>query len=168
MNRFKFHAFLEEFSFLKELVGDTDPVEIDGISVKRMDGNLFFRIPQYEGATGSLVGIDNGDAVHFILKDGGILEKVVKTAGFCRHNEAHTDDEDWSGETILEAIEKHDISDSLAYIVWEEYGYEIRNHYSEGGLRFSIYKPPKGKRVQDYLEEARKKAIQEVKAESNF
>lgn len=168
MNRFKFEAFLKEFPFLKELVGDTDPTKIDGISVKRMDENLFSRTPFYEGATGSLVGIAQGEQVHFVLTDSILMKDAVKNGGACTHNEAYQDDESWKGETILEAIEKHNLGEKLAYIVWEKYGYEIQDHYSVGGLNFTIHKPPKGKTVLEYLEAARKKAIEEIKAGSDF
>ena len=168
MNRFKFDALLKEFPFLKELVKDKDPVEIDGIWVKRMDKSLFARVPQYEGATGSLVGIGNGEAVHFILQDGTVMQNAVKDEGVCTHNEAHQDNESWNGETVLEAVERHNVGEKIAYIVWEDYGYDIRDCYSVGGLDFTIYKPPKGKKVLDYLEAARKKAAEKVKAESNF
>jgi len=168
VNKFKFDAFLKEFPFLKELVKDKDPVEIDGIWVKRMDENLFNRTPSYEGATGSLVGINQGEQVHFVLLDGTLLKNAVKDEGSCTHNEAYQDDESWEGETILQAIEKHNLGEKVAYIVWENYGYEIQDHYSTGGLNLTIHKPPKEKKVWDYLEVARKKAIEQVKAESDF
>ena len=177
MNRFRLQVFLKEFPFLKDLVNKGE--EVDSIQVKRMDKNLFGIRPTYHGATGSLVGIDEGEIVHFLVKSQGItmgirgellemLRDCVRNSGYVTHNEAYRDNESWDGETILEAIDRLDCAENLRIIILEEYGDNIRDHYSIGGLRFTIYKPAKGVSVKQLLVETKSKAQEEVQAESNF
>jgi len=168
MNRFKFEAFLQEFPFLKEIIGKKDANQIDRISVSRFDKDLLEKTPHYEGATGSLVGINEGQEIYFVLTNGGIIMNAVRNEGSCIHNEAYQDNESWDGETVLEAIDRHNVGDRLAYIVWENYGYEIRDHYSEGGLDFTVYKPAKGISIQQIIEEKKASASEQVKAEAEF
>jgi len=168
MNRFKLDAIREEFSCVAYLTMDKEATDVDSVEVKRVDANLLNTTPSYSGATGSMVGIDEGEKFHFVLEDGTVLEDAVKNEGSCHHNEAHWDNESWTGETVLEAIEKHGVGDTIVLIVQERYGHEIQDHYSIGGLDFIVYKAPKGKTIADYLEEARVKAMETVKAEVNF
>lgn len=165
MNRFMAEAFVEKYSFLKELFNNRDAVDIDSVKIERIDEDLLSRVPSYSGATGSLVGIDDSEAVHFVLADGTVIKNAVKSAGSCIHNEAHSDDESWGGETILEAIEGRDMGDAVAYIVRECSGYVIRDHYSVGGYSIVIYKPSEGKSIADYLAEAQQRAKEDVATE---
>lgn len=169
MNRFKFLAMVEEFPFLDEVLGEqSDYQNCDGIVVKRATKELVGTIPQYQGATGSLVGIDDGERFSFVLKDNSVIQNAVQDSGNVTHNEAHTDNEYWGGETILEAIDRHHVSTMLTHIVLVEYGYNVRDHYSLPNYRITIFKPAKDFSWADLIEEAKEKFKVEVLAEANF
>ena len=170
ISKMKFDAYVEQFPVLAEVFAElrVKAEDCDRIEVARADANLMSHTPQYSGATGSLVGVDDGESIAFVLEDGSIIRDAVKTAGYCRHNEAHTDDESWSGETVLDAIYRHSVADTLTLIVSVRYGYNIRDHYSERDWQAAVYKAPKGFTYRDVVDEARAKALAEVRAEAEF
>lgn len=171
MNRFKLQAYVSEFPFLSEIneeIRDGKHRDVEFIRIAKVDTNLLNKTPEYEGATGSMVDISTGEHIHFVLSTGEVLRNAVKTSGQVTHNEAHSDDEWWDGESVLEAIDRQGIADKLSYIVVEAYGYDIRDHYSEGGLNFVIYKSPKGDTIARATEEEKAKALSMVQAEANF
>ena len=185
MNRMKFNACLKEFPFLKELVDQQrDPINCDGIKVARISQDLISQTPHYEGATGSLVGIDNGERFDFVLRNGQIIKDAVRASGDVVHNEAHTENENYDGETILEAIDRAGVVDTLEYIIKMEYGYNIRDHHSQGNYRMTVYKEAKvlvwlklqNDRVQrgqsfslaEAIAAANEEALSQVKAEATF
>lgn len=167
MNRFKFQAFYEEFPFLTEC-NQKGPHHCDGIEIKRATLTLMSYVPAYSGATGSLVSIDYGERFDFILSDGSVIIDAVKDGGHCRHNEAHTDDESWSGETILEAIDRHKVANTLSFIVKTEYGYRIRDHRSGPEYGIAIFKPSREFTWGKLTKDAKQKALTEVQAEAKF
>lgn len=171
MNRFKVEGYVKEFPFLKEIskkIKGEEYTDIDFIKIARIDENLLNKVPYYSGATGSCVGIDEGEGIYFVLSDGKIISNAVKQSGDITHNEAHADNEYWEGETILEAIYRHNITDNLKYIIVKHYGYIIRNHYTEGGLSFIIYKIGKNEMIQDFINTIKEKEFAKIQAEANF
>lgn len=174
MNKFKFDAMVEEFPFLSQVLKhdrgnnqQRDHLDCDGISIKRTTRELMEHTPSYQGATGSLVGINDGERFDFVLDDG-IIRNAVHDSGYVTHNEAHQDDEQWNGETVLEAIVKHGVADKLAYIVRLDYGYNVQDHYSQRNYQVVIFKPAKDFTWQELVDEAKAKALAEVQAEANF
>jgi hypothetical protein len=167
MNRFKFNAFVEEFPFLSELIPDS-PIDCDSIKIKRATKELMGHKPYYRGATGSLVGINDDEDVSFILNDGTIIEDAVQSELSVTHNEAHRDNEYKDGETVLEAIDRHSVTDTLKYIVSHEYGYNIESHYSQPNFRVTIFKPSREFNWVTLIVAAQRKALEEVQAEANF
>ncbi|MHA1216264.1 MAG: hypothetical protein ACTSPX_02920 [Candidatus Thorarchaeota archaeon] len=168
MDRFKYQAFLEEFPFLTEIIGEGDPLDCEGITVKRIDNELLKKVPRRSIATGSCVGIDDREVVSFILADSTILENAVRDGGSAIHNEAHTDNEYWDGETILEAIDRHNVGDNLSYIVVVREGYNVRDHYSEPSWCCTVYKPGRNINLAEVIAEEKAKALEMVRAEANF
>lgn len=172
MNRIKFNAYLKEFPFLEECNirwnHQRESINCDEIKISRIGRELLDYTPSYNGATGSLVGIDDGERFDFILKDGQIIKDAVAASGHVTHNEAHTDDEHLTGETVLEAIDREDVAENLEFIVKVCYGYNIRDHYSLSNYSMTVYKAAKDFSLADAIAAANKEALSQVKAEANF
>ena len=167
MNHFKFNALLQEFSLTK-IIGRRNVRDCDGITIKPVTCKIIEGTPHYEGATGSLVNIDNNVEISFILKDGGIIHKAVHNSGYVIHNEAHEDNESWRGETVLEAIHRHNVSATLRYIVRLHDGYKIRNHYSQANYDITIFKSSHSISFSHLIADAKEEAAKQVKAEADF
>lgn len=166
MNRFKVRAFFTQFPFLttgdKPIVRDTEKVE--EVAVSRIDKDFLGKEPKYDGATGSLVGIDDSERIYLFDQDGNLLVEV-KQGGYCHHNEAHMDNESWNGETVGEALlRRTDPAQQVHYAVVVHTGYEIQNHHSVGGYSVTAYKPPKGFTLPEWVEEQERRAKAQVEA----
>ncbi len=166
MNRLKYQAYVQEFPFLQDLIGDNIP---DSVRIKRADENLLKVIPCYSCHDGSMGITELSEKVHFVLQDGSILYDAVKSNGHTSSNYAHFQERSWDGETVLEAIDRHGVAESLAFIVVEKYflddwnGGEYKREYS-----LSIYKTPKGTSFGEEIEKVRAYALAEVRAEADF
>lgn len=166
MNRFKYQAYVQEFPFLQDIIGDGSP---DSVRIKRADENLLQVIPIYRYHDGSLGVTEMDEKVHFVLADGSIIHDAVKQSGHTSSNYAHTQTKEWVGETVLEAIDRHGVAESLAFIVVEHY---YLDDWSGGEYKiehnFTIYKTPKGTSFGAEIEKARAQALAEVRAEADF
>lgn len=166
MNRFKYQAYVQEFPFLQDLVGDDIP---DSVRIKRADENLLKVIPEYYCYDGSMGITEMDEKVHFILNDGTFIKDAVKQKGHTSSNYAHTQEQFWEGETVLEAIDRHGVADKLQYIVIEKYyldnwsGGEYIKKYT-----YTVYKTPKNTTFGAEIEKARAQALAEVRAEADF
>jgi hypothetical protein len=166
MNRFKYQAYLQEFPFLQDLIGDEIP---DSVRVKRADENLLKVVPEYYCHDGSLGITELDEKVHFILSDGSIILDAVKQSGRSSSNYAHSQTGEWEGETVLEAINRHGVAESLAFIVVEKYhlddwsGQEYTKEHT-----FTVYKTPKNTIFGAEIEKAMAQALAEVRAEADF
>ena len=166
MNRFKLQAYKQEFPFLEEIIGDTNP---DSVRIKRVDENLLKIIPQYYYHDGSMGISETDEKVHFVLADGTIIKNAVEQAGHTSSNYAHSQTKEWEGQTVLEAIDQHGVADKLQYIVVEYYdlddwsGGEYKREYT-----LTIYKAPKNTTFGAEIEKARAQALAEVRAEADF
>jgi len=166
MNRFKLNAYMKEFPFLKDIIGDINP---DSVRIKRADENLLKVVPQYYCHDGSLGITEMDEKVYFVLADGSILHDTVKQSGHTSSNYAHTRTKEWWGETVLEAIDRHGVAESLAFIVIEHYylndweGCQYKKEHN-----FTIYKTPKGTSFVAEIEKARACALAEVRVEADF
>lgn len=154
MDRFELSEIKKRIPIIAHLLGDND---CDKILISEVDETLLSYTPTYSGATGSLVGMDVSEVVHFVLDQEvePFLLDAVKDKGDVHHNEAHCDDEYWEGESIAEAIDRHNVTDIIQCIVVERRGYRIRNHHSVGGHSIKIYLPKSGKQISEYLEARR-------------
>jgi hypothetical protein len=166
MNKFKLEAYKQEFPFLGEIIGDAIP---DSVRVKRADDNLLKVVPEYYCHDGSMGATKIDEKVHFVLADGSILHDAVEQGGHTSSNYAHSQEQSWEGETVLEAIDRHGVAESLDCIVIEYYylndwsGQEYTKEYS-----FTIYKTPKGTSFGAEIEKAKAQALAEVRAEADF
>jgi hypothetical protein len=166
MNRFKYQAYVQEFPFLQELIGDEIP---DSVRIKRADENLLKIIPTYSLHDGSMGITKLEEKIHFVLTDGTIIMDAVKQKGHTSSNYAHSQERSWDGETVLEAIDRHGVAESLAFIVVDEYylddwcGGEYKREFS-----LTIYKTPKNTTFGAEIEKARAQALAEVRAEADF
>jgi len=173
MNRFKKQAFFKEFPFLGSLKGfDTETLsgeELDSLKVSRFDEETLERVPSSYYWDGSLGVTDNWQRVDLVLKDGSVIHDAVQTQGKSGSNYAYTQTQTWEGETILEAIDRHGVADSLAYVVllahelndWEGSRY-VHSH------KVTVFKPARGVSVNALIDAARSRALREVQAECNF
>lgn len=166
MNRFKYQAYVQEFPFLQDIIGDEIP---DSVRVKRADENLLKVVPRYSCHDGSMGITEMDEKVHFILNDGTFIKDAVKQSGHTSSNYAHSQTKEWEGETVLEAIDRHGVAVSLAFIVVEKYylddwsGQEYTKEYT-----FTVYKTLKGTSFGAEIEKARAQALAEVRAEADF
>lgn len=167
MNRFKYQAFMDEFPGVERLAWG-NVLDCDSIKVKRMDEALMDHVPHYDGATGSLVGIEDKEVISFVLHDGSLIEDAVSRSGYVVHNEAHRDNEEWEGETVLEAIDRHQVADRLLLIVSVEAGYNILDHHSQRNWRMTLYKPSESLSIKQAIRNARDQARERVQIEGAF
>ena len=166
MNRFKLQAYCNEFPFLQDLIGDEIP---DSVRIKRADENLLKVVPQYSYHDGSMGITKMDERVHFILNDGTIIKNAVEQKGHTSSNYAHSQERSWDGETVLEAIDRHGVAESLTFIAVEYYylddwsGGEYTREYT-----LTIYKTPKNTTFGAEIEKARAQALAEVRVEADF
>jgi len=152
----------------RDFIKSRDPKNCDNISIKRTDINLLNTVPEYRTHDGSCVGIDEEAQIHFILESGDILSNCVRREEDHQSNYAHEGPTYRSGESILEAIARHECANDLKYVVAVHDGYRVENHYSRPNFSITIYKPEKGATWADRIIEAQNKADVEVAAEINF
>ena len=166
MNRFKYQAYVQEFPFLQDIIGDEIP---DSVRVKRADENLLKVVPKYYYHNGSMGITEMDEKVHFILNDGTFIKDAVKQSGHTSSNYAHSQTKEWEGETVLEGIDRHGVAGTIAFIVVEKYylddwsGQEYTKEYT-----FTVYKTLKGTSFGAEIEKARAQALAEVRAEADF
>ncbi len=166
MNRFKLLAYKQEFPFLEEIIGDSNP---DSVRIKRADENLLRVTPRYYYHNGSMGETEDNEKIHFVLKDGTLIKNAVEQSGHTSSNYAHSQTKEWKGQTVLEAIDQHGVADKLEYIVVEQYylddweGSDYEKEYS-----CIVYKTPKGASFGEKIEKARACALAEVRAEADF
>jgi len=168
MNRFKYDAFLREFPFLEDIFDGFQCSDCDSIGIERIDSNLLNYVPSEKLATGSLVGIRDIERVDFVLRSWDVVICAVRPSGSAVHNEAHCDNESWSGESVLEAIYRRGLDQEIEYIIKVESGYKVRDHHSLANWCATIYKPASGDLISDLLAEARDAAAAEVAAALEF
>jgi len=173
MNRFKFEAFKQEFPALQSLLVDRNerPREsrwCDSIQVKRLDTEFLNAIPSWNSWDGSVVGISKKETVSFALTDGSLIENAVHQSGEHGSNYAYSETCYNTGESVLEAIARHDCAALIKMAVVVRTGFTVREHYSEPNFSVVIYKAGKGEVIANLIAEAMKFALNEVRAEANF
>lgn len=173
MNRFKFQAFLNELPALAGILTDgrdrpREARHCDGIKVGRVGRELLALVPEHTTHDGSLVGINKREEVSFVLNDGSVIRNAVRQEGEHGSNYAHSQTLRESGESVLEAIDRHGCAEFLRMIVVVRSGFTVREHFSEPNFTAAIYKAAKGEALPTLISEAAVAALAEVRAEANF
>jgi len=137
------------------------------VIIKRIDDNLLNAIPTYYNWDGSCVGIVKGTEFVFVLKDGTVIRSAVEQDYTSGSNYAHSGTHTRDGETVIHAIDRHGIQNSLSYIIANEFGIRTIEHYSEGS-RLIIYKPGKGVDLEALIQAAYEAAAEQVKVEADL
>ncbi len=153
--QYMIRAFQEQFPSLfqwaptndgKRIAWRTQPL-VDETRVRQMQAlrinkALLELRPRYEGATGSLVSIDDDQAVFLLRLDQTVIGEVRQDYE-CHHNEAHREHEHRIGETVGEAIVRLGCAAELGFVLVRHTGYEVRDRYSVDGYDVDLYKLPK-------------------------
>lgn len=168
-SQFKIRAFFRQFPFLSaiEFGGSNhrriDIGRVEEVHVNRIDKDFLGVVPQYDGATGSCVDIDDSERILLLDQDGNVLVEA-RQQDHIHHNEAHTDNEYRAGESVGEALLRIDNPDAVMFAVRIHTGYEIRDHYSVGGYSVTLYKAPKGFSLGGWVEEQLRRASEQILA----
>jgi len=173
MNRFKFEGFKLEFPCLQPLLVDRnerarEARHCDEIRIKHLDREFLNSSPTWNSWDGSLVGISKKETISFQLSDGSLIVDGVYQVGEHRSNYAHTSTAHESGETVLEAIDRHDIASKICMIIVVRTGFTVLEHFSGPNFSVCIYKAGKGELVADLIATAATAALEEARAEANF
>ena len=173
MNRFKFQAFKREFPCLEALLtGRADrPREAqhcNEIKISRLGHDFLSYIPEHVSHDGSMVGINKKEEISFVLSGGSVLRGDVQCRGTHGSNYAHSETAYEEGETVLEAIDRHQCAEALWLLVMVRSGFTVREHFSEPNFTVTVYKVAKGESLTELIEEAANAALNEVRAKANF
>ena len=166
MNRFKYEAFLEEFPFLDKIMVEhkfrPENLTGKGISIKRADDLLLSSTPLdsgYDCCQGQRWRLTY---FHFIATE--VLLRAVFREVNWKYADTHTPDENREGESVLEAIFRHNIAPSLKFIVGvHRSGCDFDDTPESNEI--TIYKTPKDVTYSDLIKEAQTSAIGDVKVE---
>ena len=169
MNRFKYEAFLEEFPFLDEIMAEhrfqSENLTGKGIVVKRADDRLLSLTPLDSGYDCCQGQRWNRTAVHFITTEI-LLHAVFRQVNW-QYADQHTSDFKKEGETILEAIFRHNVAPTLKLIIGvHRSGCDFGDTPETNEI--TIYKTPKDVTYDDLIKEAQTSAISDIKAEVEF
>ena len=173
-NRFKKLAMAKEFrgitKLLEKLGRNID--EFDSIIVKRLDENFLNSFPScysWDGSAGEsyentrLFGVADYKGV-----ECGIKEIKISCKGVAGSNYAYSSRYEYEGETYLESLSKTDVDDFSYFIRYFRRYSDWSGQESEDIREITILKPPKRKKISEIIKETEKKAMEEVRQETNF
>jgi len=165
MDRFRYNAFLREFPFLTDLIGDLDPLDCESIAIKRVDEEVLHKTP-FRGITvGSCVDVRDVENVFIITSDGA---HKVQAEEYGYSNYAHEGPWHYNGESILEAIDRLGVEDSVTHVAVIHSGYNVRDHCSTADWCCTVYKPARNLDLPALIERETERVRAQVQAEANF
>ncbi len=174
-NRFKKLAMAKEFrgipKLLEKLNRSVD--EIDTITVKRLDENFLNSFPSYYSWDGSAGETYENTRLYAIADyegvECGIKEIAIDCKGISGSNYAYSPRHEYEGETYLESLARVENIDDYSYFIryFRRYS-DWSGQESEDIREITILKPPKRKKISEIIKEAEKKAMEEVRQETNF
>jgi len=169
VNRFKFRAFLQEFPFLKEIIGeDYDRLASyysDGfnIVVRRLTKDYLLSVLRDDYYSSSLGTRAIWHRLYAVLPEQVI---PLHYRGKGRH-QTQPHPESWTeGETVLEAVSRVETPDAIRYLV-DVFTYDD-DFDAYRRREVVVYKHEKGVSFSQRIEEAQADAHREVRAESSF
>lgn len=144
MMELQIKAFIDQFPFLtngnKPFIRNIE--EVDSLTVSPIDEALLRKKPMYNEARSSFGIITDAERIHLFDGDGNILTEVEQS-GYLSKSEECQDDEEWSGETVNEALLRTN-PEKVYYAVVVHTGYKIEKHRSVGGYSVAVYTLPNG------------------------
>lgn len=146
MNHFRSQSIIRQFPEVVPLLifGSRQWRDCEACTVTRATRDLLLSVPQHTTQDGSCVDINERTDVHFVLSNGTVINNAVYQEETFRSHAAHAETHHREGESIVAAIARHGVADTLAYIVRAHYGYEVVDHYSTRTWRAEIIRPAKG------------------------
>lgn len=164
MDHFRSNALVKDFPFLAAVLhGDTRDCE--KITVTKATKDMLLSIPEHFRQDGSSVGINEKTSIHFVLTDGTIIENAVIRQQEFRSHAAHSQTHRQEGESIIAAIGRLNVADTLAYMVRVFEGYEVIEHFSTDQWRAEVVKPAKGFTWESVVQEQQDRADAVLAAE---
>lgn len=172
LNKFTRQSAAKEFPFLGTVMSNNGEFAVldraETLSIKRMDENFLRWTPSTYRWTGSLVGINSGSRLDFVLADGSVITGAVNQSGTSGSNYAHSETSEWEGETVAEAIDRHGVAETLQYIVGYQWGIRTVEHESEG-YALVLWKPSKEDGLPSRIIARMKgEALEKLVTEANF
>lgn len=152
-------AFQKEFPFLKQL----DLTTCDRLTVKQADIEMLEQIPTCFSVLSNTVSINEGDRVILFDAKGNELGTVEQDSYLIDHRNRGNETV-FYGESVLDAIYRLKVHNSVAYILWIEYGHEHYNHKSTDKWHATIYKPNKNIDFRQFVVDQLTQDLQEVRA----
>ena len=135
----------KEFPSLKEIVERDleDSVQTSWMksyfNVRRIDKNLLTKVPTEFYWTGSMVQIEEWEKVHFVLGDK-VEYFAVQPAGESGSNYAYSSHDCWSGESIVNALDRLNIK-TLPFIVVTTRSYDsVEGQEEINEYKVTVYK----------------------------
>ena len=145
MNHFRSQSIVRQFPAVQSLItGSRTWRDCEACTVARATKDSLLSVPLHISQDGSHVDIEERTDVHFVLRDGTIIKDAVYHEEDFRSHYAHSENHHREGESIVAAIARHGVADTLAYIVRAHYGYETIEHHSTRTWRAEINRPAKG------------------------
>ena len=167
MNRFKYEAFVDEFPFLDKIMAHHTygPEDLTGrgIIIKRADERLLDSIPIDSGYDCCIGKRWTKETFHFTTNNETILSAVRCKVDW-QYAENHTPLDFHEGESVLEAINRHGITEDLDTIV---YVFSRGCSFDDTPTvrKLELYKVPKETTYKELVDRAHQNARNNLKAE---
>lgn len=171
MNKFKLKALKGEFPFVEEVeeLKRKKANEISEFKIKRIDENLLNEKPLEVIHTGSLGKTEEYVSYYFFNEKGKEVKVNPQKYEKYSSNYQNSGGSEKEGESLLEAIDETDATEKVAYILEiEDYYRNWEGQDKVNDYNITLYKPPKGKTIKDYINEAKEQAKREILEESAF
>jgi len=171
VSRFKLQALVKQFPELVKLrrFRELDGEDFD-VRVIRLDAEWLNHTPTFYSAVGSLVSIDRYTDI-YVAVEGKLVNLAVRCKGTSIDHYGGTKTRHYEGETVIEALDRWvgegGARDEIRYFVEYVRGVHTHEHTSYGAT-CTILKLEKGVTLQQRIDEAKQKAIDELEAEIAF
>lgn len=157
MRKTQFDAYVSEFPFITNVLADSqfcelDVLACDSVRIARLGQEALEFTPREDEESGNLVGICIRERVSFVLDDGTILDNAVKQDFTYRSHSGHGSERSGKGETILSAIDRLGIAETVRFVVRIDSGYEVQDSFSQDNWSMIVYKLAKDFEISSMLQ----------------